>query len=175
MQLTKISRLKLNPNNPRIIKDDRFKKLVKSLQDFPEMLEKRPIIVNKDYVVLGGNMRLKAAIEAGMKEVPVDVADWSEEKQREFIIKDNISGGEWDWETLANEWDTEELEEWGLTVFQSDVDLDSFFNKDDREAKEKKDAIILEYSPEEHQKVVDAFDKIGGSREKIVWDLLKLQ
>lgn len=121
-QKIKVSLLTTNPNNPRIIKDEKFKSLVKSIRDFPEMLEKRPIIVNKDFVVLGGNMRLKAAIESGLKEVWVDVADWSEEKQREFIIKDNISGGEWDWDVLANDWDENLLNEWGLDIPNYDAD-----------------------------------------------------
>lgn len=112
----KTSTLKINPNNPRIIKDDKFKRLVQSIIDFPEMLEKRPIVVNKDFIVLGGNMRLKACIEAGLKEVPIAVADWSDEKQREFIIKDNVSGGEWDWDVLANEWDADKLTDWGLDL-----------------------------------------------------------
>lgn len=111
-----ISLLKINPSNPRTIKDDKFKKLVQSVKEFPEMLEKRPIVVNKEMIVLGGNMRLKACIEAGLKEVPVIVADWSEERQREFIIKDNVSGGEWDWDVLANEWDTNQLTDWGLDI-----------------------------------------------------------
>lgn len=111
-----VSLIKINPGNPRIIKDDKFKKLVKSIQEFPEMLEKRPIVVNREMIVLGGNMRLKACIEAGLKEVPVIVADWSEAKQREFIIKDNVSGGEWDWDLLANDWDTEQLNDWGLDI-----------------------------------------------------------
>jgi ParB-like chromosome segregation protein Spo0J len=111
-----VSQIKPNPNNPRLIKDDKFKKLVQSIKDFPDMLNKRPIVVNKDMIVLGGNMRLKACIEAGMKDVPVIVADWSEEQQREFIIKDNVSGGEWDWDVLANEWDVDQLTEWGLDV-----------------------------------------------------------
>lgn len=111
-----LTKLKSNPNNPRFIKDEAFKKLVKSLKDFPEMLEAREIVVNKDYVILGGNMRFKAAQELGLKELPVKVVDWSEEKQREFIIKDNVSGGEWDWDILANEWDTEELDDWGLDL-----------------------------------------------------------
>lgn len=116
-QLTKISEIKLNPNNPRLIKDDKFKKLVKSIQDFPEMLDIRPIVVNSDMVILGGNMRFKACKEAGLKEVPIIVADnLTEEQQREFLIKDNTSGGEWDFEMLANEWDVEKLEDWGLDV-----------------------------------------------------------
>ena len=114
MQIVKIKDIKPNPNNPRIIKDEKFKKLVKSLRDFPEMANVRPIVVNQEMVVLGGNMRLKAMQEAGWKEVPVQVVDWSEEKQREFIIKDNVGFGEWDWDELANTWDAEELNEWGL-------------------------------------------------------------
>lgn len=118
----KVSEVKANPNNPRVIKDDKFKKLVKSIQDFPEMLELRPIVVNNDGIVLGGNMRLKACKEAGLKEVPVIKAeDLTEDQQKEFIIKDNVGFGEWDWEDLANNWDAEELTEWGL-----DLPTDSF-------------------------------------------------
>jgi len=116
METVKISEVKLNPNNPRLIKDDKFKKLVQSIKDFPEMLNIRPIVVNQDMVILGGNMRYKACKEAGLKEVPVIITDLSEEKQREFLIKDNTSGGEWDWEVLANEWNSEELESWGLDI-----------------------------------------------------------
>lgn len=112
----KLSEIKPNPDNPRIIKDDKFKKLVQSLKDFPEMAEVREIVVNKDYVILGGNMRYKAMQEAGWTEAFVKVVDWTLEKQREFIIKDNVSGGEWDWDVLANEWDTELLDDWGLDV-----------------------------------------------------------
>lgn len=112
----KITELISNPNNPRLIKDDKFKKLVQSIKDFPEMLNIRPIVVNKQMVVLGGNMRLKACIEAGVKEVPVIITDLTEDQQREFIIKDNVSGGEWDWDLLANEWDTDKLTEWGLDL-----------------------------------------------------------
>jgi len=116
MEIRKISEVKLNPNNPRLIKDDKFKKLVQSIKDFPEMLNIRPIVVNQDMIILGGNMRYKACKEAGLKEVPVIITDLSEEKQREFLIKDNTSGGEWDWEVLANEWDVEQLEDWGLDL-----------------------------------------------------------
>jgi site-specific DNA-methyltransferase (adenine-specific) len=100
-----------------LIKDDKFKKLCKSIQEFPEMLELRPIVVNKDMIVLGGNMRLKACQEIGLTEVPIIVAEnLTEEQQREFLIKDNVSGGEWDWDILANEWEVEQLEDWGLDV-----------------------------------------------------------
>jgi ParB-like chromosome segregation protein Spo0J len=113
----KISDIKTNPNNPRLIKDDKFKKLVKSIQEFPQMLEIRPIVVNQDMIVLGGNMRLKACKEAGLKEIPIIYADdLTEDQQRQFIIKDNVGFGEWDWEMIANEWNAEQLDEWGLDV-----------------------------------------------------------
>ena len=106
-----------NENNPRILKDDKFKKLVKSIKDFPEMLEIRPIVVNNEMMVLGGNMRLRAIQEIGLKEVPVIKAEnLTEEQQREFLIKDNVGFGEWDWDALANDWNPEELNQWGLDV-----------------------------------------------------------
>jgi hypothetical protein len=116
VQTVKISEVKSNPNNPRLIKNDKFEKLVQSLKDFPEMAKVRPIVVNQDFVVLGGNMRLKAMKEAGWKEVPIEVVDWSEHQQKEFIIKDNVGFGEWEWDMLANEWEVENLNDWGLDV-----------------------------------------------------------
>ena len=116
--LVSIGQVKPNENNPRIIKDYKFKKLVKSIQDFPQMLQLRPIVVNEDNVVLGGNMRLKACKEAGLKEVYIIQAkDLTEEQQKEFIVKDNVGFGEWDWDILANEWDVAQLEDWGLDGF----------------------------------------------------------
>jgi ParB-like chromosome segregation protein Spo0J len=114
MDYIAISKVIPNSDNPRYIKEEKFKKLVQSLKDFPEMANARPIVVNKEMVALGGNMRLKAMQEAGWSEVPVQVVDWSEEKQREFIIKDNVGFGDWDWDELANTWNAEELTEWGL-------------------------------------------------------------
>jgi DNA modification methylase len=116
-QLIKISQVKSNPNNPRLIKNDKFKKLVKSVQDFPEMLELRPIVVDENMIVLGGNMRLKACQEAGLKEVWIEVADLTEQQKKEFTIKDNVGFGEWEWDMLANEWEQTELEDWGLDGF----------------------------------------------------------
>jgi hypothetical protein len=116
-QKVKISQVKRNPENPRLIKDNKFHKLVKSIKEFPEMLEIRPIVVNDDMVVLGGNMRLKACQEAGLKEVHIIKADkLTVKKQREFIVKDNVGFGEWDWDMLANEWDINELDDWGLDL-----------------------------------------------------------
>jgi DNA modification methylase len=117
MKRVPISQVIPNPTNPRIIKDDKFKKLTKSIQEFPEMLELRPIVVDSNMVVLGGNMRLKACVAAGLKEVPIIVADnLTEQQQAEFIIKDNVGFGEWDWDLLANQWDVEALEDWGLEL-----------------------------------------------------------
>jgi DNA modification methylase len=116
-EIVKIGDVKINPNNPRLIKDDKFAKLVQSIKDLPQMLDIRPIVVNSDMVVLGGNMRLKACKEAGLKQVPIIIADnLTEDQQREFLIKDNVSGGEWDWQMIANDWDAQQLEEWGLDI-----------------------------------------------------------
>jgi site-specific DNA-methyltransferase (adenine-specific) len=116
-ELVKLSEVKNNPNNPRTLKDDKFHKLVKSIKEFQEMLEIRPIVVNDDMIVLGGNMRLKACKEAGLKEVHIiKASNLTEEQQKQFIIKDNVGFGEWDWDMLANEWDVEELSDWGLDV-----------------------------------------------------------
>ena len=117
MQIVPITQVVPNTSNPRIIKDDKFKKLVKSIKEFPEMLNLRPIVVDTDMVVLGGNMRLKACQAAGLTEVPIIVADQlTPEQQAEFIIKDNVGFGEWDWDLLANEWDETLLQEWGLDL-----------------------------------------------------------
>lgn len=117
MELVKIGKVKGNESNPRYIKEDKFKKLVKSIKDFPEMLKLRPIVVNKDMTVLGGNMRLKACVEAGLKEVYILKAEGlTKEQEDEFIVKDNLGFGEWDWDVLANEWDSVQLEEWGLEI-----------------------------------------------------------
>lgn len=119
----KIEEIKVNPNNPRLIKDDKFHKLVRSIKDFPQMLDIRPIVVNDDMIILGGNMRYKACVEAKLKEIPVIIAKGlTEDQQKEFLIKDNISGGEWDWDILANEWDVELLEDWGLDVKISSIE-----------------------------------------------------
>ena len=124
----KISEIKLNESNPRFIKDDKFKKLVKSIKDLPQMLDIRPIVVNKDMMVLGGNMRLKACVEAGLIEVPIIIADnLTKEQEKEFLIKDNVSGGEWDWDMIANEWNEVELIEWGLDIpldFQTNLEAE---------------------------------------------------
>jgi hypothetical protein len=119
-----ISKLKPNKDNPRIIKDSKFKKLVQSIKDFPKMLELRPIVVDEDMTILGGNMRYKASVEAGLKEVYIKIAEGlTEDQKKEFIIKDNVGFGEWEWDILANEWDSVKLNEWGLDVWQNEDDI----------------------------------------------------
>jgi len=137
MKTVKITEVKPNPKNPRIIKDDKFRKLVKSIQEFPDMLNKRPLIVFTDtdgkYVVLGGNMRLKACKEIGLKEIPIILADeWTEEQKAEFLIKDNVGFGEWDWDQIANEWDVEKLDEWGLDlpIIMDEPDFDELIGEE---------------------------------------------
>ncbi len=138
IQIVKLSEIKSNPNNPRIIKDDKFRKLVKSIQEFPKMLEIRPVVVNADMIVLGGNMRLKACKEAGLKDVPVIFADdLTEDEQKQFIIKDNVGFGEWDWDMIANEWDAEEVEEWGLDIPEFSINEELEAEEDDYEMPEQ--------------------------------------
>ena len=117
IEKVKINSITENPDNPRTIKGEKFNKLVKSIKDFPEMLKIRPIVVNDDNVILGGNMRYKASIRAGLSEVHIIKASGlTDEQQKEFIAKDNVGFGEWDWDVLANEWDVEKLEDWGIEV-----------------------------------------------------------
>jgi len=116
----KLSEIKTNPNNPRLIKDDKFKKLVKSISEFPKMMSLRPIVVDGNNVILGGNMRFKALQELKYKEVPDEwvkrAEELTEDEKQRFIIEDNVGFGEWDWEILANDWDKELLSEWGLDM-----------------------------------------------------------
>ena len=117
MEKLNIAAIKPNEENPRFITDAKFKKLVKSIKDFPEMLEARPLVIDEDNIVLGGNMRLKALKSAGVFEIPVKrVIGWTEQQKREFIIKDNVGFGEWDWDIIANEWNSEQLDDWGLDL-----------------------------------------------------------
>ena len=135
MERVDIRQVRSNPDNPRFIKGDKFEKLVKSIREFPQMLELRPIVVNKNMIVLGGNMRLKACEEAGIDQVPIIFADnLTEEQQKEFIIKDNSSFGEWDWDLLANEWDVDMLNDWGIDVPNFDIEepIDETPDKEDK-------------------------------------------
>ena len=178
MKLVKISEVKPNPKNPRIIKDGKFQKLVTSIKEFPDMLNKRPLIVFTDvdnkYVVLGGNMRLKALNELKYTEIPVIVADeWTEEQKAEFLIKDNVGFGEWDWDILANEWDAEKLDDWGL-------DIPNFNNVDYSEKNEEIDidsldetmTIKLNFNETEYWTVKQQLSEIAATPEQAIWKLL---
>lgn len=167
-----ISKIKLNPNNPRLIKDDKFAKLVQSIKDFPEMLEIRPIVVNDDMIILGGNMRFKACKEAGLKEVSIiKVSGLSAEKQREFLIKDNVSGGEWDWQ-LLNDWDSLELESWGLDVSKFNTDYSDKNEEIDIDSLDTEMVIKLKYTEEEYNLVKEQLSKIASTPEQAIWKLL---
>lgn len=179
-----IDKLKPNPDNPRIIKDDKFKKLVQSIKDFPEMLKLRPIVVDKDMVVLGGNMRLRALKDAGVKDVEVIIADnLTDDQKREFIIKDNVGFGEWDWETLANEWDAERLGEWGLDVWTPPADVDySILDEEDLDGQLSdmtngvKKAIQIEFEAEHYDEayaLVKFWRERGGYVGGMIMEYLK--
>jgi ParB-like chromosome segregation protein Spo0J len=177
IQNVQINQVKANPNNPRIIKDDKFAKLVKSITDFPQMLNLRPIVVNDDMVVLGGNMRLKACKEAGLKEIPIiKASELTDEQQKEFIVKDNVGYGEWNWDDLANNWDAEELENWGLDIpnFNTNINLDEFFEDSKIDSKLPTGKIILEYTLEECDKVKSELLKHGNTPEEAIYNLLGL-
>jgi hypothetical protein len=155
-----INEIKPNPNNPRLIKDHKFKQLVKSIQDFPQMLELRPIVIDENNIVLGGNMRLKACIEAGLTEVPVKQAkDLTEEQKKEFMVKDNVGFGEWDWDLLANEFDTEEIGEWGLDIPNFNTQQLDYSILDESDVNDQmndmansvRKAIQIEFEPEHYE------------------------
>lgn len=127
----KLSEIKANPDNPRVIKRQQLKSLQKSLNDFPEMMKLRPIVVDEDGVILGGNMRYQALLANGADETEVEfVQGLTPEQKREFVIKDNVAFGDWDWDKLANEWDAGELNDWGLS-FEPRVDISDFFTEKD--------------------------------------------
>jgi hypothetical protein len=170
-EIVSVKEIKSNDSNPRIIKDDKFMKLVRSLQEFPAMLEYRPVIVNQDMVILAGNMRYKAAKYLGYDKIPTIIAkELTEKEQRELIIKDNVGYGEWDWDMLANQWDNEELDSWGLDIpnFESlseieskgrmnatlDEKLDTYLNATIKQ-------IVLYYEYEEYEEVILNLNKIA--------------
>ena len=167
-----ISKIQENKKNPRVIKGYKFEKLVKSIKDFPKMMELRPIIVNEQNIILGGNMRYKAAVESGLKEVfIVQAKDLTEKQQEEFIIKDNSSFGEWDWDLLANEWEVKELSEWGLDLpkiyfdedKEPDIDKDIFSDQLDTYINAKIKQITLYFDSEDYEKAINDLQTI---REK---------
>jgi len=174
IKIVKIGEIKPNPTNPRVIKDAKFKQLVQSIKDFPEMLKLRPIIVNKDMVVLGGNMRLKACKESGLTEVPIIIAsELTEEQQRQFTIKDNVGYGEWDWDELANNWDTLDLKDWGLDIpnfniednSEPEIDKDLLGNALDRYLNNNIKQIVLYFENEHFEKTMNRLDAIAKAND----------
>ena len=159
----KINELKPNESNPRIIKETKFKKLVKSIKDFPEMLELRPIVVDEDMTILGGNMRYKASVEAGLKEVHVKIAKGlTEEQKQEFIVKDNVGFGEWNWDMLGNEWDNVKLGDWGMDVWQPEKEVDYSILEDidlgstlEDKTSAVKRGIVIEFEAENYDEAND--------------------
>ncbi len=176
--MIKTSGLKFNKNNPRAIKGEKLDKLKSSIQDFSKMMALRPIVVDETNTVLGGNMRLKAIKALGLKEIPDEwvkkVDNLTEEEKRRFIVEDNVSFGDWDFELLSENWDLEELEEWGLDLVlpDKDFDADDFFEKSDG-SKNSKFRIILDFtSEEEYNEVLKGFEKYTGPKEKVLLKLL---
>ena len=140
-ELVRINKIKPNASNPRVIKTLKFKKLVKSIKELPSMLKLRPIVVDENYIILGGNMRYKACIEAGLKEIPIIVAnELTEDEKQAFVIKDNLSFGEWDYDLLSNEWDSVELDDWGLDVWQNEDDINNAIETE--EPKHNSDRVV---------------------------------
>lgn len=182
----KINLIKPNPNNPRVIKDDKFKKLVQSIKDFPQMLELRPIVIDENNIVLGGNMRLRACNELGLKDVPTIYAkDLTEEQKKEFIIKDNVGFGEWNWDDLANEWDSDLLTDWGLDVWQQAPEVDySILDDEDLSGQLNdmtngvKKAIQIEFEAEHYEEayaLVKFWRDKGGYVGGMVMEYLKAE
>jgi ParB-like chromosome segregation protein Spo0J len=162
----KLQQIKANPKNPRVLRDDKFKKLVKSIQDFPKMMELRPIVTDADGVILGGNMRYRAlqAIYGSNGDIPdswvVKADDLTDEQKREFVIKDNSAFGEWDWDALANDWDAEELAEWGLDVPSFSDEEGGGMQKEEARPFDKSLCLIA-YNPNDHQAVMEALKPIS--------------
>lgn len=173
-EFVSIKKVHLSPTNPRVIKDHKFRKLVQSIKEFPQMLEMRPIVVDEEMVVLGGNMRLRACLEAGLMEVPIIRAtELTEQQKKEFVIKDNSSFGEWDWDLLANEWDIQDLDQWGLDIPASyfDDDKEPEFDKDvldealDSYINSKVKQITLYFDNQQYEYVLGKLEAIAQTEQ----------
>ena len=163
-----INDIRPNESNPRIIKDAKFEALVKSIQEFPDMIMVRPLIINQDNVILGGNMRYLAMKQLEFTTVPCQKVDWDEQRQKEFLIKDNINFGEWNWDDLANDFEQQDLADWGL-------DLPKMTEVgEEEEPIIESEKITLEYTTEEYHRVKQALSKIASTPEQAVWKLLEL-
>jgi len=178
--MIKLSSIKPNPDNPRVIKDERFQKLKQSIQDFPKMMALRPIVIDDQGMILGGNMRLKALQDLGFKEVPNEwikqAAELTEEEKQRFIIADNVGFGDWEWDILSSSWDVDQLAEWGMDIpeFETANQID-YSDKNQEIDVEGLDALMsinLKYSEDEYWQVKEQFSKIAHTPEQAVWKLL---
>lgn len=177
MEYRNVKDLKKLPNNPRTIKDEHFKKLVKSIKENPDYFEARPIILSDrtgELIIIAGNQRYDAAKSLKLDKVPTFLMEGlTEEKEREIIIRDNISNGEWDYTILKSEWNSLELEDWGLELFNKE-NLDEFFDTPGKYTEEKVNTqIILNYVKEDYDQVIQWFNTIGKSKEEVVYNLLE--
>ena len=177
----KLKDIKPNPNNPRVLRDDKFQKLKQSITEFPKMLSLRPMVIDENNVVLGGNMRLRALQELGFTDVEEAwvkrSSDLTEEEKKRFIIADNVAFGEWDWDSLANDWEVVDLEAWGLEIPQFDNEADTDYSDKNKEI-DVKDleglmTINLKYTEEDYWKVKEQLSKIAQTPEQAVWKLLR--
>lgn len=177
----KLKDIKPNPNNPRVLRDDKFQKLKQSITEFPKMLSLRPMVIDENNVVLGGNMRLRALQELGFTDVDEAwvkrSSDLTEEEKRRFIIADNVAFGEWDWDTLANDWEVVDLEAWGLEIPQFDNEAYTNYSDKNKEIDvEKLEGLMtinLKYTEEDYWKVKEQLSKIAQTPEQAVWKLLR--
>jgi ParB-like chromosome segregation protein Spo0J len=177
----KLKDIKPNPNNPRVLRDDKFQKLKQSITEFPKMLSLRPMVIDENNVVLGGNMRLRALQELGFTDIDEAwvkrSSDLTEEEKKRFIIADNVAFGEWDWDTLANDWEVVDLEAWGLNIPQfgnmADTDYSDKNKEIDVEELEGLMTINLKYTEEDYWKVKEQLSKVAHTPEQAVWKLLR--
>jgi ParB-like chromosome segregation protein Spo0J len=177
----KLKDIKPNPNNPRVLRDDKFQKLKQSITEFPKMLSLRPMVIDENNVVLGGNMRLRALQELGFNDIDEAwvkrSSDLTEEEKKRFIIADNVAFGEWDWDALANDWEVVDLEAWGLDIPQFDergeIDYSDKNKEVDIEDLEGLMTINLKYTEEDYWKVKEQLSKVAHTPEQAVWKLLK--
>lgn len=158
----RLSEIYINPNNPRLIKDERFKKLCQSIREFPKMMSLRSIIIDEDGMILGGNMRFKALKELGYKEVPDEwvkrYSELTEDEKQRFIIADNIGFGEYDWDILANEWDKNDLIEWGLDI----PELNKVIKKTEELKDFARSHVLISYHPDQHLEIQKFLEQLNG-------------
>jgi ParB-like chromosome segregation protein Spo0J len=170
----KLKDIKPNPNNPRVLRDDKFQKLKQSITEFPKMLSLRPMVIDENNVVLGGNMRLRALQELGFNDIDEAwvkrSSDLTEEEKKRFIIADNVAFGEWDWDTLANDWEVVDLESWGLDIPQFDT-----VEEEVVEEEEKINVIELKFYNKDYKIVKEKLNSISMSPEMAVLKLLGVE